>query len=365
MQRRVPMGMTMKCAAQFGLAVALAVTFSCSGDSSTTWLQGDLQGDLPEALSELGLYSSSAFRGDDVQEDGDRFSVGSGSVHRYAPQYPLWTNGSLKYREVVLPKGTSIEVDGAEFTFPVGSLFFKTFAFTGTEEGSVRPVETRVIRKTEEGWEYGGYLWNEEGTEAFWNDLNRSVRVGVTNGDGLEFEHRVPSRLDCRTCHESHDRGVVLGFGVLQLDALLEGVTDGDGADGATQLEFFAAEGLLEAVPSQETLDAEGLGSVGGDAREVLAYVQGNCVHCHNGGDGPNSAFSMRPKVFFDHVVGVATTASAAPVGIRVVAGDPESSVLFRAVERQQSFVMPPLGVEQRDDAMVDLFRDWIASLDD
>jgi hypothetical protein len=165
--------------------------------------------------------------------------------------------------------------------------------------------------------------------------------------DGTTFEHEIPSERQCRTCHEANG-AMVIGFSELQL----------------------AAAGTLDALVERDVLsdpvpDApdriEGHDAV---TTAVLGYLQGNCVHCHNGIPGPANAFDMRHRVALENLVGVMTTSSAVEPGLRVAPGAPDESVLFRLFTGASDLAMPPLGVQRRDEATADLFRTWIASLE-
>src|SRR5262245_46399422 len=61
----------------------------------------------------------------------------------FALQYSLWSDGATKTRWVYLPPGTSIDARNDDnWEFPVGTRFWKEFAFNG------RKVETRMLWKT-------------------------------------------------------------------------------------------------------------------------------------------------------------------------------------------------------------------------
>lgn len=274
---------------------------------------------MPERLSDMGLVVDGAPHP---------------ALHAYAPAYPLWTNGCDKRRLLYLPEGTHVGVDGG-FVFPVGAALFKEFAYDDHR------VETRVMRLGPDGWEFFVYLW--EGEDATLSLATVPMDVEVTTAEG-PLTHVVPSERDCRTCHESNGDETVIGFAPRQVARAFDTLTD---------------EGVFEARPSEPRA------ILGRDAREtmVLGYVLGNCVHCHNGGSGPATSFDMRPEVFVDNVVGVDVASSAAPPGVRVVAGDPDASVLYAAFTRENDFVMPPIGVQRVDSEALEMLRDWISSL--
>ncbi len=312
-----------------------------SNETPATFLDGDVTGELPEHLSEVGLFVDTA----DRTEIHERATL-------FEPKYALWTNGSEKERYVVVPEGEAIDSSAEDWEFPVGTLFFKTFSYP--KDGGSVPVETRVIRLTEDGFVFDVYQWNEDGTDAALLESRTSTKVEVTV-DGDTFEHEIPSRLQCRMCHESQEPRII-GFDELRLNYALPG-------HDKTQLEELADRGVISHLAAAPlAIEEEDPLTLG-----VLGYLQGNCVHCHNGGDGVNSAFSMDYRVAVENLVGVDTTSELLS-GLRVKAGVPEESALFLALsanpESTTSQPMPPVGVQRVDAEAVEMVEEWIVSLD-
>lgn len=262
---------------------------------------------------------------DGFPERLDRLAPDLEALPSYEPAFPLWTNGADKRRFVQTPDGTPAE----PAAIPVGTLFFKQFAYDGVV------IETRVIRVGESGPEYAVYVHEDgspHGARRMAPDAVREVPVVF---EGESFTHVIPHETQCAACHEA-GMGPVLGFTARQLEP-------GEPDDG------------------DEDDDDEGRGSL---EREVTGYVQGNCVHCHNGSGVPGASFDMRSEVFVANTVGMPTTGSASVAGLRVVPGDPEASVLYQAfVGQQPAAPMPPLGVQRRDQQTATLVRAWIESL--
>ena len=96
----------------------------------------------PALLSETGLYEAS------------RPGAIARGVRQFSPQYPLWTDGAKKARWIYLPPGTAIDTTvPGEWTFPVGTRFWKEFTFNG------RKVETRFIwRAAADRWIFATYV---------------------------------------------------------------------------------------------------------------------------------------------------------------------------------------------------------------
>lgn len=244
----------------------------------------------------------------------------------YEPRWPLWSNGLGKLRHILLPEGEEPSRAGDDaYDFPDGTMFFKTF------KAGEHPIETRVMRLVDGEWQFAAYRWNEDATSATLLDGRAPVPVEVTV-DGETFEHRIPSRAQCRSCHEAGERRV-LGYTPVQLD---------DEAD-------------IEAPDSL--------------TREVMGYVYGNCVQCHDGSGEPQASFSLLPEDFLANTINQPTQGSASGAGIRVVPEDPDESVLYQAVRGGDSErgvqAMPPLGVQRRDPSAEQLLHQWITELDD
>lgn len=292
--------------------------------------------DFPATLGEVGLYRSL-----EQQTLSER-------VFAYTPKWPLWTNGLDKQRAVALPDGESIDAgDPDEWSFPTGTLFFKTFSV-----GENR-VETRVLRRTKQEWDYAIYQWNEAGDDAELMEGKRSVTVSLSDRDG-DFEHTIPSHRDCQQCHESK-ASFVLGFDATQL-------LDDSDPDGSTLMRAADA-GLLSDPELPEPVDEDE------ETVEFLGFLYGNCVHCHNGSNGVSSSFDMRPQVALQNLIGQETESSAGSVGIRVVPGDPEASILYQAISGESDDPelkeMPPLGVQRRDLDSIERVHEWIRALPD
>lgn len=298
---------------------------SCGDGELEGWLVSR-EGPSPDFLSEWGIYP-----------DMDP-AVPAASAIAYEPRHPLWSNGTRKHRALWLPSGATVDNSGGAWAFGEGTVFFKTFA------DDAGPIETRVLMLDAEGWTFDVFRWSEDHSEATRVSIDTADDVTITI-DGVEGQHSIPSRRQCVTCHESAPQ-VWLGFGAHQRSASLVESLESDG-----RLSMPAIE-----LPTIDTGDDRSDRAVG--------YFQGNCVHCHNGIAGPANAFDLRPAVALANVVDQPTGSSAAEAGIRVVPGDPESSVLFRSIAGLNELPMPPAGVSQPDDAAIEMLRVWIENLE-
>lgn len=307
--------------------LSLLVVVSCGDPAPSGWIV-DRAGEAPALLSEWGIFPT--------MDPADPSPLAFG----YEPRNPLWSNGTRKHRAFVLPEGTTLGAAeaGDGWSFPVGTLLFKTFA---DDEG---PVETRVVELEADGWSYRVFRWNDERTEATQADIGSAEELTLII-DGEPATHAIPSRRQCVTCHESAAT-VWLGFGAQQRSEAL--VAD------------LTAAGVLGDAPA--TVAGVDTGDPESDA--VVGYFQGNCVHCHNGIAGPANSFDLSADVALANTIGVPTGSSAAEAGIRILPGAPEESVLFRSFAGLNELPMPPAGVNERDAAMVETLRTWIEGLE-
>lgn len=324
-----------------------------SGPSGSAVFLDHLSGELPESIAELGLYADPSERG---------------QVHpraeRYSPAQPLWSSGSEKDRYIVVPEGAAVDSsDGQAWSFPVGTLLLKTFSYPDAEQPSgLRVIETRVLRREAEEFSYAVYLWSEDGSSATLVDLSRSHAVPVEL-EGERFDHVVPTRLDCRKCHESQVVPV-LGFDELGLNAPLDPVSSESASSESTptQLEALLQAGLLSQAPPSP---AQAVTHDDPETARVLSYLEGNCTHCHNGGDRASAAFDLRHPVALANLIDQETQGKALS-GVRVVSGQPDQSALWLALSRadiEGIQPMPPVGVDRVDQAALELFESWIARL--
>jgi hypothetical protein len=313
-----------------GLALALALGGGCGADTPT--LLDDPLAPWPDRLSAIGLYPDLA--------DPATVAV---DVIGYAPRDPFWSNGAVKDRFIAASMPVDISARD-RWSFPAGTLLFKTLRFPS----SAQPTETRVLRRVDDRWDYAVYRWRADEAEADLLAMVEPEPVAVTV-DGVALDHLIPSRLDCRTCHESAATAV-LGFDELGL--------------GADQLRALRDAGVLVGEVPADPAEIVGSSDL---EREVLGYLEGNCAHCHNGGDAPSSAFDLRHRAALASLICQPTNASQTAAGLRVVPGDPSSSVMFLAVSGESDDpeikAMPPIGVQHRDAAGIALLRAWIEAL--
>jgi hypothetical protein len=293
--------------------------------------------EMPSQLSQTGLFADLSGLG---PADG---------VIGYEVAFPLWSDEAEKHRHVHVPDGAKIEVDDdGRFVMPDGTWFAKSFGYR--EEGTLRKVETRVMRKADDTWTYVTYRWNEDGTEA-----------ELTEGQDVELDfcvpnseknYVIPGRIACLQCHAGSP---VSGFHPWQLDEKL-----------LTRLE---SEGHL-ATPAAEIPNRVVQGE---SAEEVAAigYLASNCAHCHN----PESSNYEGDQLDLRHHLAKEELVAKESVRLKrddittlVVPGNPGHSVLMRLFDaelgdREQS-KMPPIGNLTIDPRGRAILTAWINKLE-
>jgi hypothetical protein len=340
------------------LGTAAPTTASASASAAAAPSAPVAQSDanaIPQWLSETGLYQPGTLTVDPRNR-------------AFSPQYPLWTDGARKSRWIRLPAGTRIDARNVDmWLFPVGTRLWKEFAFNG------RKVETRLLwRSSERAWSYAAYVWNDDQTDAMLAPAD-GVRETAEVAPGKR--HAVPTREDCKTCHEN-GATPVLGFTALQLS------TDRDPAaphaeplsPGMVTLRTLVEEQLFDRPHPEFITDPP---RIPGDARTraALGYLSANCGHCHNNASTIATVrFPLRMPAYAtagDVDETIATLAarttkwdlpSTLPgTSALIKPGAPDQSALFvRMRSRRASSQMPPLGTVVPDADAIALVSAWI-----
>ena len=310
-------------------------------------------------------------------------------VNAYAPQFTLFADGATKLRWFRLPTGAKIDTtDMDHWVFPVGTQFWKEF----TDEHGVR-IETRYMTKlladdsAPNAWFYVSYAWTAGQT------ANTPVTAGVQNANGTT--HDIPSRQQCKSCHENLKPTRVLGFGAISLD--YKSTTTGD-----VDLDGMIAKELLTTNPPGAVSPHYPLPGTAAE-QAALGYLHANCGHCHNSTSAivTNNESPIQLRLDTLHLastavtptyttsVGVnghvvvpmdmdcptapATPCSAIPQCPTTPAGagsclvDPAdllgSTLLFRFTSTNHSLHMPALGTKTTDPAGTAVLSAWVTGL--
>lgn len=338
-------------------AIALWIGGAAAAPVGAGTQAGATDDGFPHRLSETGLFAA----GTREPRPG---------VLAFSPQYPLWSDAADKRRWIALPSGRSIDASRPDaWAFPRGTRLWKEFAHDG------RPVETRLIeRRTDGRWYFASYVWRTDGRDA---DLApaagvRALDVAAAPGG----RYAVPSRADCRTCHDGAPVPV-LGFSALQLSGDRDPLAPHADADAAAvDLRVLASRGLLRNLPPALLERPPRIAARTPQERAALGYLHGNCSGCHNArGPLANLDFSLEVAVAPEPselpaalrtATGHAARFQPAPAVslLRIAAGAPENSLVVRRMaSREPILQMPPLGTHLVDPQGLALVQTWIRDL--
>jgi hypothetical protein len=309
---------------------------------------------LPPTLSATGLVAP-----------GAPTAVRAGVI-AFAPQYPLWSDGTRKRRWIALPPGTTIDASQPDaWEFPPGTRLWKEFGFD-------RPLETRYVERLTDGrWRFATYVWRADGSDA---DLAPEGGTVVAARGAPGGRYAVPSRTDCLACHEGA-AVPVLGFSALQLSPDRDPLAphaDSARADLA-DLRSLAARGLLQNLPPALLATPPRIAARSPVERAALGYLHGNCGHCHNAAGALDGLEMVLAQPADPMAGGVERTLQSLlghssrfrPHGTasaqRIARDGSGSHMLTRRMTSSSPLErMPPLGVQVIDDEGVALVQRWI-----
>ena len=301
--------------------------------------------DPPSSLSCTGLYAD----------------IGAKTIapaaRQFTPVRGLWSDGAQKRRFISLPDGQQIDnTDSSEWNFPVGTKAWKEFSMEG------RLVETRYFHKQSAGyWTYATYEWSADQSSA-----KRSGGGPVTLPSGNVYQ--VPTHDECTQCHRGRTDNL-LGFEHVSLGM--------QGATGVT-LATLVAEKRLKNPPSNTSLTIGDDGT--GAAAPALLWIHVNCGNaCHNANSNSiGYAAGMRLRLDPDKLDGQSTSGFDIPrttIGVtvdtpqwsgdtRIVAGDPQNSLLLQLISRREADnQMPPLATDIVDQDGITAVTNWISGM--
>jgi hypothetical protein len=219
--------------------------------------------------------------------------------------------------------------------------------------------------KKEDNWYFADYIWNDEQTEATFSLEGSFTNVEFMEADEMKStNYRIPSEVECFTCHKSGLNAVPIGLKPQNLNSMYDFL---DGTEN--QLQKLINEGYLEDnLPATINTVVKWSDETQPIDLRVRSYIDINCAHCHQ----ELSHCDYRPVRFaFDE------SADAANLGICVdpdeeieemlkivTPGDRETSVMFFRINTEaEEFRMPLLGRSIIHKEAVQMIGDWIDEL--
>lgn len=335
-------------------ALRLACILASSLAAASTARAVDEAPPLPPTLSDTGLYLPAST----TEVCPDKLP--------FAPQYPLWSDGSGKRRWIQLPAGSAIDAtDPDAWVFPVGTRLWKEFSVG-------RRIETRYIERLENGsWRFATYVWNADETEAVLAPEDGAV-VAAPGAPGGRY--LVPGRNDCLACHEG-GAAPVLGFSALQLSPDRDPLAPHAERVGSAHanLRSLAARGLIVNLPVALLATPPRIQAPTPTARAALGYLHGNCGHCHNDAGALVGLEMVLAQRTADGARGAARVIETLlgqasrfrPHGARDSAriaqdGTGTNMLTLRMRSANPLARMPPLGVQVVDGEGANLVERWI-----
>jgi glucose/arabinose dehydrogenase len=303
----------------------------------------------------------------------------------YTVSSPLWSDGAVKQRWVMVPSGQKISLvsgtgttlDGT-FKFPVGTMFIKQFDMAPdlTVAGRSRHLETRVMVVGNDTTYGYTFRWREDGSDAdLVPDERDELFTDTTTGASRNWHY--PSPAQCWSCHRNgyedlantqrNDKYRILGFTPAQL---------------GTQVTALAAAGVFDSTVTPVTPLPQPGNTTETLGARAYAYLAANCSPCHHA----NAAYTGSGETWLaTYGAGdlaarhLDQTANNYPMTVRlanvlgrpglvngtlVVPGQPDDSVLLGRVEANDPDVrMPPLARNVVDaDGGAAILRAWIAA---
>jgi hypothetical protein len=256
-----------------------------------------------------------------------------------------WTDGSLARRWLALPDGAALTPTAGAWTAPVGAIAIQELAIESTpgDAATRRPVETRFLERTADGWRALSYQWRDDASGAALLAGDAAVTHAFPRGSGT-YTHLYPSRAECRQCHND-GTGPLVGVRSAQLARRVD-----YGPAIADQLVTLAHIGAVTGDPSATAMVSPADPSQTFELR-MRGYLAANCADCHAPGGG--AAGDYRWETAFD-ATGLCDVMSP---------GDASSDLLARVRSRSATAPrgMPPVGTRIFDTLGVHVVGKWIA----
>lgn len=294
-------------------------------------------------------------------------------VSRYEVNTPLFTDYAHKARFIKLPPNAKIAYDAQKpLALPVGSVIIKHFYYPEDfkkPKEKLQIIETRLLIHQPEGWEALTYIWDEYQLDATISNTGGSIPVQWTDeqGKAQKLTYEVPTRGQCRGCHNSSGKIEPIGTTVRQLNR--------NSYDDPTQnqLVTWQKAGILTDMPhiSQVPRLAEWNNPQTGDLdTRARAWLDVNCGYCHSPEGTANiSTFYLDIHQMDNRMLGIYKEplfAGRASGGLSydIVPGQPDSSILYyRIATHDQMIQMPEVGKQLVHEEGVALIREWIAKM--
>ena len=258
------------------------------------YFDASVPGAAPALLSQTGIYANITAK--TMDPAAKPFEVNA----------PLWSDGAVKKRWILLRPGKQIPYDDTTdyFTYPDSTVFVKNFSLVRAPGDTVYWETRLLIKKRGSGespvdWFGFSYRWNAAQTDASLvppgSGLDTVFFATDAKGKRTYRKWRFPSQGNCNSCHvgrgETGTEGLHYGRGVLGffpaqlkrpsaggnqvLDLFTQGVFTGTRPTAPALARRF--KGIHESIP----------GGLGAGQRFAIidtmarSYIAANCSGCH------------------------------------------------------------------------------------
>jgi uncharacterized repeat protein (TIGR03806 family) len=327
----------------------------------------DTFADWPRRLSETGFLS--VINEQAAEAMGKLQELSRFVAEEYVPyelNAPFWSDGAGKQRFIRLPEGQRLKyTDEGTWEIPVGTVLVKQFS--GSSLGRDTPFETRIIKRTEAGWQAATYVWNQalEKTgeiEAHLLPAGKQFEVYQRQGRTWQITSwHAPSSAECASCHVS-TAGFVLGLNTAQLNR---------DVDGQNQLLRWQEQVLLELPVDFDLQQAPRYHALHDQSStlesRVRTWLDVNCAMCHQPNGPGNANIDLRFATALPATGMVGQPPAQGDFGIAdamiLAPGHPDKSLLWHRVRTLGSGRMPNIGSNRVDETAVSLIRQWIEAM--
>lgn len=303
--------------------------------------------DWPVKLSETGLFTSLTNL------------TPAEHLIAYEVNAPFWSDNAEKSRFFVLPEGKSLGFRSkGSWEIPVGATIVKNFEIT--IEGKKRILETRLIKRTDDGWQAATYVWDRNGRDAELLPNGKQVEIG---GLRTRQSWHAPSSSECASCHVDAT-GYVLGLSTAQLNR--------DSADGkSNQIQDWVRKGIVS-FPANVNLETADKFCSPYDENADLetrarVWLDVNCAMCHQPEGPGNAQIDLRYATALEETETIDVNPAQGDLGMvdakLIAPGQPERSLMLHRIESLSEGRMPILGSNRIDVKAVKLLNEWIRSM--
>jgi uncharacterized repeat protein (TIGR03806 family) len=282
----------------------------------------------------------------------------------------LFTDYAHKKRFIWMPAGSkaTYDEDGKVLEFPSGTVLIKSFYYNNVQPANTtRIIETRLMIKKGTEWIFANYIWNNEQTEATLNMNGSFTNISWNEGGTIKTtDYRIPSEVECFTCHKSDNAAIPIGPKPQNLNKIYPYITG-----SKNQLSKWVEEGYLaDNLPPSIVSTVDWTDEAQPLETRVRSYLDINCAHCHH--EGSHCDYRAMRFAFNETTVpqnlGICVPPDEviSPSLTYIVAkkNSLRSVLTYRLKSVNPSERMPLLGRTVKHEEAVALIEQWINSMD-